>query len=87
MSDNKKNKELGLSPSLTAPKAGTGAGLKSVMKTGQQSVKMPKAKKPADPFGKPSLFFKSEEFGTIKKSSIENLRSFLEKNRAKKRSV
>lgn len=54
------------------------------MKVGQQAtVKTPKAKKQPDGFGKPSLFFKSEDFGNIKKPSIEKLRSFLEKKRSK----
>jgi len=42
---------------------------------GQLSVKSPKAKKMADPFGKPSLFFKAE--------SIQKLHSFLEGRKKK----
>lgn len=38
----------------------------------------------AGAFAKPSVFFKKEDFGEIKKSSIENLRSFLETHRSKK---
>lgn len=49
---------------------------KSPMKTGEISVKMPKAKKMADPFGKPSLFFKGEE-SHIKHPSIRKLKAFL----------
>jgi hypothetical protein len=55
------------------------------MKVGDQAtVKTAKAKKMADGFGKASLFFKSEEFGSIKRPSIEKLRSFLEKTRTKR---
>ena len=50
------------------------------------ATKMPKAKKMPKATDKPSLFFKKEEFGNIKRSSIENLRSFLEQHRAKKQS-
>lgn len=50
----------------------------------QATVKTPKSKKMADGFGKPSLFFKSEEFNGIKKASVENLRGFLERQRAKR---
>jgi hypothetical protein len=54
-------------------------------KVGSQAVvKTPKPKKLGQPGDKPSVFFgKSEQFKDIKKSSIENLRSFLEKQRAK----
>jgi hypothetical protein len=57
-------------------------------KVGTQATatKTPKAKKPADPFGKKSLFFKSEDFEEIKRPSIESLRSFLEKQRGKGKS-
>jgi hypothetical protein len=59
-------------------------GLKnpSLSGTAAVTVKMPKAKKPADPFGKPSLL-KSEE-NELKKSSIEKLSDFLNKKRDKK---
>lgn len=53
-------------------------------KVGSTAVKMPKAKKPADPFGKPSLFFKKEDFDNVKQTSIEKLRVFLENVRSKK---
>ena len=49
-------------------------------KVGSTSVKMPKSKKLADPFGKPSLFFKSED---VKQPSIQKLRDFLEKRHRK----
>lgn len=49
------------------------------------AVKTPKAKKMGQATDKPSVFFgKSEEFKNIKKSSIENLRTFLEKQRNKR---
>lgn len=74
-----------------APKIGQGTSpaastsVKSPMKVGTQAtVKMPKAKSLADGFGKPSLFFKKEDFQGIKKPSIEKLRDFLEKTRLKK---
>lgn len=44
------------------------------MAVGSTSVKMPKAKTMADPFGKKSLFFKSEN---IKNSSVRKLHDFL----------
>ena len=50
----------------------------------QATVKMPKPKKPGQATDKPSKFFKSEDFGAIKRPSIENLRVFLERQRAKK---
>jgi len=54
------------------------------MKVGTQAtVKMPKAKKPADGFGPPSKFFKSEELQQIKKPSVKKLQDFLEKVRTK----
>jgi hypothetical protein len=53
-------------------------------KVGSVAVKMPKAKKPASPFAKPSLFFKTEDFEGIKHPSVEKLRAFLEKTRVKK---
>lgn len=51
---------------------------------GSLAVKMPRAKKMPSPFAKPSLFFKKEDFASIKHPSIEKLRAFLEKNRGKK---
>jgi hypothetical protein len=55
------------------------------MKVGDQAtVKTPKSKKLPGATDKPSVFFKSEDFGSIKKPSIEKLRSFLEKNRSKR---
>jgi hypothetical protein len=58
----------------------------SPTKVGSQAVvKQAKAKKPGQALDKPSVFFgKAEQFKSIKKSSIENLRSFLEKNRNKR---
>lgn len=53
-------------------------------KVGSTAVKMPKASKMPDPFGKPSLFFKKEDFDSVKQTSIEKLRVFLEHNRSKK---
>ncbi len=54
-------------PSISMPSAG----------------KMPKPKSMPKATDKPSLFFKKEEFGNIKRSSIENLRNFLEQHRNK----
>lgn len=50
-------------------------------KVGSTSVKMPKSKKMADPFGKPSLFFKTEaeEFSSVKHPTLCKLRDFLQK--------
>jgi hypothetical protein len=50
------------------------------------AMKMPKPKKMAAATDKPSKFFKKEEFSGIKRSSVENLRDFLERHRAKKQS-
>lgn len=49
-------------------------------------TKIPKAKSMPKPGDAPSKFFKKEEFGSIKRSSIENLRVFLEKVRSKRQS-
>ena len=69
-------------PGVISP---TQSNTASPTKVGSQAVvKQAKAKKPGQATDKPSVFFKSEDFPTIKKSSIENLRSFLEKQRAKK---
>lgn len=58
--------------------------LTSIPSTGVPSaMKMPKAKKLPKPGDKPSLFFKTEESGAIKQSSIEKLRSFLENSSSK----
>lgn len=54
--------------------------------TGGNAAKTPKAKKPADPFGKPSLFFKNEDSRDKKQSSISKLKTFLEKAKARKQS-
>jgi len=59
--------------------------VKAPMKMGSTAVKMPKAKKMADAFAKPSLFFKKEDFQGVKKPSIEKLRVFLEHVRAHKK--
>lgn len=47
------------------------------------ATKMPKAKSMPKMGDKPSLFFKAENFDNIKRSSIENLRHFLENQRTK----
>jgi hypothetical protein len=50
-------------------------------KVGSTAVKMPKSKKMADPFGKPSLFFKaeSEEFKEVKHPTLMKLLAFIQK--------
>lgn len=57
-------------------------------KVGSTAVKMPKSKKMADPFGKPSLFFKTEieEFHEVKHPSLCKLRDFLKNTHGKKHS-
>ena len=66
---------------VISPKA-TNSGMPS--KVGSQAVvKTPKAKMMAQATDRPSKFFKSEDFLGIKKSSIENLRVFLERHRRK----
>jgi hypothetical protein len=74
---------LGLSPGLKT--LGSSTSTKAPMKTGQVDVRTPKSKMMPDAFGKKSLFFKSEDFGQIKRPSVEKLRSFLEKNRSKRK--
>lgn len=57
----------------------------SPTKVGSQAVvKKAKPKKMGQVTDKPSVFYKSEELKSIKKPSIENLRSFLEKQRSKR---
>ena len=69
-------------PGVISP---TNGNTGSPMKVGSQAVvKQAKPKKPGQAMDKPSVFFKSEEFQRIKKSSIENLRTFLEKQRNKR---
>lgn len=78
--------EMALSkvPGAPAPVQQT-SGSEAPMKVGQQAtVKTPKAKKMATALDKPSQFYKSEDFKSIKKPSIENLRAFLHKHRTKK---
>jgi hypothetical protein len=57
---------------------------KDLTKIGKQnvSVKVPKAKKPADAFSNPSTFFKSEE-NEPKHPSLRNLWDFLNKKHKK----
>ena len=77
----------GLKPTAITPVPGvvspSNGNTGSPMKVGSQAVvKAPKAKKMGQATDKPSVFFgKNEQFKDIKKSSIENLRSFLEKVR------
>ena len=79
----------GLKPTEVAPVPGvlspTISNTASPNKVGSQSVvKTAKAKKLGQATDKPSVFFKSEDFKGIKKSTIENLRCFLEQQRKKK---
>lgn len=80
----------GLKPTVVAPVPGVVSPIQnnsgSPMKVGAGAVvKTPKAKKMGQPEDKPSVFFsKNEEFKSIKKPSIENLRAFLEKQRSKR---
>ncbi len=81
----------GLKTTAIAPVPGvvspTNSNTGSPMKVGSQAVvKTAKPKKMGQPEDKPSVFFgKNEGFKDIKKSSIENLRIFLEKQRCKKK--
>jgi hypothetical protein len=85
-----KSAMAGLKPTKLTPVPGvispTQSNTATPNKVGSQAVvKTPKAKKMGQPGNKPSVFFgKSEEFKNIKKPSIENLRSFLEKQRNKR---
>lgn len=80
----------GLKPTTIAPVPGvispSNGNTASPMKVGSQAVvKTAKPKKLGQAGDKPSVFFgKNEEFKSIKKSSIENLRAFLEKQRNKR---
>ena len=79
----------GLKPTAVAPVPGvispSQSNTASPMKVGTGAVvKTPKSKKMGQATDKPSIFFgKTEEFKSIKKSRIENLRHFLERNRSK----
>jgi hypothetical protein len=78
----------GLKPATITPVPGVISPLNgntgSPMKVGSQAVvKAPKAKKMGQDTDKPSVFFKSEK--AVKGTSIGNLRTFLEKQRSKKR--
>lgn len=57
---------------------------KASIKTAPTTVKMPRSAKMPGAFAKPSVFFKSEDFTGTKHPSVQKLRSFLERNRAKK---
>ena len=61
-----------------APKAPT-TSISNPAKVGVPTVKTPKAKKMPDPFGKKSLFFKSEpeEFDHVKHPTLCKLRDFM----------
>lgn len=54
----------------------------------QATVKMPKAKSMPDAFDKPSKFFgsitKTEKTSTVKHPSVQKLKAFLERSKAKK---
>ena len=68
-------------PGVSSPKQQNNA---TPSKVGSQAVvKTPKPKKMGQATDKPSIFFGKSEFNTIKKSSIEKLRAFLEKQRNK----
>jgi hypothetical protein len=72
-----------LKPTELTPVPGVISPTKSTMGA-RTAVQTPKAKKPGQATDKPSQFYKSEDFKSIKKPSIENLRSFLEQNRTKR---
>lgn len=90
MSSLSKAAMAGLKPTSVTPIPGvispTNSNTGSPTKVGSQAVvKTAKAKKPGQATDKPSVFFgKSERFKNIKKPSIENLRSFLDKQRNKR---
>lgn len=77
-----KNEELSKSISTKIPST----SVPNPSRVGSTAVKMPKAKKMPDAFGKASLFFKNEELGTAKHTSIEKLRDFLKYISAKRQS-
>ena len=77
MSEGKSPKVPGILSPPGAPKVGSGtspgsatADVKNPTQVGSTAVKNPKAKKMADGFGKPSLFFKNEDFSEPKHPSI-----------------
>ena len=76
-------------PASSAPAAPSaavgGKPIKSPMKVGTSlTVKTPKAKSLPDATDKPSVFYKNEDFSTIKHPSAQKLRDFLNKTRSKK---
>jgi hypothetical protein len=81
----------GLKPTALTPVEGVvspiSSNTASPMKVGTGAVvKVPKTKKLGQATDKPSVFFgKKEDFKSIKKPSIENLRVFLEQQRNKKK--
>lgn len=77
-----KQTEIAAVPGVVSPSNGNTA---TPSKVGSQAVvKTAKPKKMGQPGDKPSIFFgKNEECKDNKKSSIENLRSFLDKQKAK----
>lgn len=70
-------------PGVVSPSLGNTANPSQV--GSQAVVKTPKAKQMGQATDKPSVFFKSENFVGIKQASIENLRSFLERQREKRK--
>lgn len=76
--DMKKFEEV-LKSLTSVPSATAGTSVPSGMK-------IPKAKSMPKPGAVASKFFKKEDFGNIKRPSIENLRVFLEKTRHGKQS-
>jgi hypothetical protein len=67
------------------PKTDVGTTIKDPMKTGTGlTVKTPKAKKLPDATDKPSLFFKNEDFSSVKHPSVQKLKDFLQKARSKR---
>lgn len=57
-----------------------GKAIKSPMKVGTSlTVKSPKAKSMPDATDKPSVFYKSENFTSVKHVSVQKLRDFLDK--------
>ena len=85
-----KSAMAGLKPTALTPVSGVispvQSNIASPNKVGSQAVvKTPKAKKQGQAMDKPSVFFgKSDGVNMGKKSSIENLRAFLEHQRSKR---
>jgi hypothetical protein len=75
-------------PSISAGLKPMSTKVPNPSKVGSTAVKSPKSKKMPDPFGKPSLFFKSEaeEFEHVKHPTLMKLKDFLNRKNGRRQS-